>query len=153
MAAELRADTSKHQDRTHTPSPNITIEEAKAIKELRTHQSGIILTVDKGTAMVFMDRQDYNCKALELLDDKDTYKPIFKDPTPKYKSQLINVLKSCKTQGQITQDTYNKLYPTCVSTQILWLTPNPQNRHLLRPRVYSRGSITYRVPKEMANIL
>ena len=95
-----------------------------------TGQSRIILTVDKEATMVVMERQDYNCKALELLDDKDIYKLILKDPTPKYKSQLINLLKSCKTQGQITQDIYQKLYPTCASThQILWLTQNPQNKH------------------------
>ena len=68
-------------------------------------QSRIILNADKGTAMMVKDRQDYNCKALELLDDKDTYKPILKGPAPKYKGQLITLLKSCKTQGQITQDT------------------------------------------------
>ena len=73
--------------------------------------------------MMVMDRQDYNYKALELLDDKDTYKPILKVPTPKSKSQLINLLKSCKTQGQITQDTYKKLYHTCVSTPILYGLP------------------------------
>ena len=100
----------------HTPRPTISIQVAKAIKELRTDQSRIILTADKVIAVVIMDRQDYNTKALELLDDKDTYRPILKDPTPKYKSQLINLLKSCKTQGQINQDTYKKIYPTCAST-------------------------------------
>ena len=33
--------------------------------------------------MVVMDRQDYIKKAQGLLDDKDTYKPLSKDPTPK----------------------------------------------------------------------
>ena len=108
----------------------------------------------KGTAMVVMDRQDYNCKALELLDDKDTYKSILKDPTPKYKSQLINLLKSCKTQGQITQDTCKKtLLHLYINPQILWLTLNPQNRYPLRPIVSSRDSIMYGVAKEIANIL
>ena len=59
---------------------------------------------------------DYNSKALEILDDKDTSRPLPKDPTLKYKIQLINLLKSCETQGQISQDTYKILYPTCAST-------------------------------------
>ena len=92
-------------------------------------QSRIILTADKGTAMVVMDRQDYNCNALELLDDKDTYKPILKDPTLTYKCQLINLLKSCKTLGQITQDAYKKLYPTCASTPNSMAYPKSTNRH------------------------
>ena len=44
--------------------------------------------------MVVMDRQDYNYKALELLDDKETYRPHLKDPTPKYKSQLTQKLQN-----------------------------------------------------------
>ena len=111
VAAQLRADTSKLLDKTHIPRPNITIQEAKAIKELRTDQSRIILTMDKGTVMVVIDRQDYNCKALELLYDKDTNRIILKDPNPKIKSQLINLLRSCKTWGQIIQDPYKKFTP------------------------------------------
>ena len=63
--------------------------------------------------MVVIDRQDYNTKAQGLLDDKDIYRPIPKDPTAKLKSQLINILKNCKTQGQINQDPYKRLYPIC----------------------------------------
>ena len=143
MAAQLRADTSKLLDRTHIPRPNITIQEPKAIKELRTDQSRIILTADKGTAMVVMGRQDCNCKALELLYIKNTYKPILKDPTPKHKSQLINLLKSCKTKEKITQDTYKKLYPTCMLTPRFYGLPQIHKTGTpLKPIVSNRGSIT-----------
>ena len=64
--------------------------------------------------MVVIDRQDYNIKALDLLDDKDTYRPLPKDPTPKYKSQLINIPKSCKAQGQINQGYLQKTLPPLV---------------------------------------
>ena len=65
-----------------------------------------------------IDRQGHNSKALDLLDDKDTYRPLPKDQTPKYKSQLINLLKSCKIQGQINLDTYKNFIP---------LVPPPSN--------------------------
>ena len=73
--------------------------------------------------MVVMDRQDYNSKALEIFDDKDTYRHLPKDPTPKYKNQLINLLKSSKAQGQINQDIYKELYPTCASTPKFYSLP------------------------------
>ena len=63
VAAELRADTSKPLDKTYPSKPNITIQKTKAIKELKSDQSRIILTADKEVAMVVMDRQDYNTKA------------------------------------------------------------------------------------------
>ena len=64
----------------HTPRPHITLEESRAIRELRLDQSSIICTADKGVAMIVMDRQDYVNKAKELLADQDTYRPISKDP-------------------------------------------------------------------------
>ena len=106
-----------------------------AIKELRSDQSRIILMVDKGIAMVVMDRQDYNTKRLELLDDKDTYRPISEDPTTKYKGKLINILKSCKAQGQINHDISKKLDPTCA------YNPNslayPKSTKQAPPKVHS----------------
>ena len=102
VAAELRADTSKTSGQDTHPRPNITIQEARGIKELKSDQSRIILTVDKWEVM---DRQDYSTKAQGLLDDKD--------PTAKLESQLINILQNCKAKGQINQDTYKNLYPTC----------------------------------------
>ena len=71
----------------------------------------VLVKLVKGTGMVVIDKQDYNSKALDLLDDKDTYRPLTKDPTPKHKSQLVNLLKSCKTWGQINQHTYKNFIP------------------------------------------
>ena len=85
VASEIRPNTSKLLDKT-IPRPNITLQEARAIKELKNDQSRIILTADKGVTMVVMDRQDYITKTKGLLDDKGTYRPLLKDPTPKLKS-------------------------------------------------------------------
>ena len=88
LAAQLRANTSIPLNKTH-PRPNNTFLEARAIKELKIDQSRIILTADKGVDMVARDRQDYINKTQVLLGDKDTYRPISKDPTPKLKNLLI----------------------------------------------------------------
>ena len=58
----------------------------------------MILTVDKGVSMVVMDRDDYNQKAEALLQ-QPAYRPIPNDPTNKYKSKLIALLQSIKTEG------------------------------------------------------
>ena len=57
---ELWSDFS-HMVRDHHSSSkiNITPAENRAIKELQEDQSGMVLTVDKGVAMVVMDKQDY----------------------------------------------------------------------------------------------
>ena len=68
--------------------PSITLEKPKAIKELKEDQSWVVLTADKGVAMVVIDREDYSEKAKLLLADTNTYKPFTKDPTKKPKKKL-----------------------------------------------------------------
>ena len=75
-----------------------------------------MITADKGVSLVIMNKEDYNKKALELLDQL-TYKTITTDPTIKYKNKLISLLKTIKTEGSIDDVTYKKLYP-----KILWST-------------------------------
>ena len=50
------------------PKSNITIEERRALAELRKDKSKIILTADKGVSLVVMDREEYVRKAQALLD-------------------------------------------------------------------------------------
>ena len=57
----------------------------------------MILTVDKGVSMVVMDRYNYNQKAEALLQES-AYRPIPNDPTNKYKTKLIALLKFIKTE-------------------------------------------------------
>ena len=67
-AEKLRVETSRLLKQKHPHNaPNITKEEYRAIKQLREDQSRIVLTADKGVAMVIMDRQQYTDKATTLL--------------------------------------------------------------------------------------
>ena len=68
--------------RVHSKRSNITKGERKAIEELRKDNTRIVVTVDKGVAMVIMDRDDYHQKADALLQES-TYRPIPNDPTNK----------------------------------------------------------------------
>ena len=65
---ELRGEIKTVLKKIQLPWPNITKEERKAIEELRRDKNRIILTADKGVSMVVMDRDDYNNKAEELLN-------------------------------------------------------------------------------------
>ena len=69
------------------------------------------MTADKGVSMVVMDRDEYNQKAEELLH-LPGHRPIPNDPTDKYKTKLISLLKSIKTEGGIDESTYKRFYLT-----------------------------------------
>ena len=55
-AEELRAEINGALRHEHNPRRNITKEEAQALAELRKDHSRVILTADKGVALVVMDR-------------------------------------------------------------------------------------------------
>ena len=96
-AQELRADVNRVLRSSHPPKPNLTKAQNIAIRELKRDRDHIVLTADKGVAMVVMDKQDYINKANQLLN-QNTYKVISKDPTNTIKNKLINILKGIKTK-------------------------------------------------------
>ena len=136
------------------PKPNLTLEEQSAIKELKEDHSPVVLTADKGVTIVVMYREDYTDKALSLLAGTNTYKNITKDPTTKLKNKLSQTLKDIKNQGGLSDQSYRKVYPTSAAGQKFYDLPKIHKIGIpLRPIVSSRGSITYGVTKELANII
>ena len=155
-ADELRVEVKKTLKKTHhTPrtTSNITREEFKALKELKEDKSRIILTTDKGVALVIMDKVEYKKKAKELLNT-ETYNKIPEDPTNKKKNRLINILKNIKTEGGLNEETYRRLYLTgAVSPKYYGLPKVHKPGIPLRPIVSSTGTATYITAKELSRIL
>ena len=149
---EVKKTLKKAQNRSKTPS-NITSDEFKALKELKEDRDRVILTADKGVALVVMEKKDYILKAEELLNTS-TYKKIPEDPTNKQKNKLVNILKRIKSEGGLNEDTYRKLYPTgAVSPKFYGLPKVHKPGNPLRPIVSSTRTATYYTAKELARIL
>ena len=152
-AEELRANINRVLRSSHPPKPNLTKAQMSALRELKKDRDRIVLTADKGVAMVVMDRQDYINKANHLLN-QNTYKTITKDPTNTIKNKLINILKTIKTKSGLGTSTYKSMYPTgCVPPKFYGLPKIHKPDTPLRPIVSSCGSVTYGVAKELAKIL
>ena len=84
--------------------------EVQAIMELKRDKSRIVLTADKGVAMVVMDRQDYINKSINLLA-QPANRPIPKDPANKIKAKLITILRKVKKETGLDNNTYKSTYP------------------------------------------
>ena len=152
-AEELRADINRVLRSSHPPKPNLTKAQNTALRELKRDRDRIVLTADKGVAMVVMDRQDYINKANQLLN-QNTYKVISKDPTNTIKDKLINILKNIKTKSVLGTNIYKSMYPTgCVPPKFYGLPKIHKPDTSLRPIVSSCGSVTYGVAKDLAKIL
>ena len=113
----------------------------------------MILTADKGVSLVFLDTEEYDKKAEELLQ-QPTYKPIPTDPASRYKKKLINMLKSIKAKGGISEATYKRLYPTGAGSPKFYGLPKIHKEGMpLRPIVSSIGAVNYATSKELSRIL
>ena len=113
-AEELRASINWVLRASHPPKPNLTKEQNLAIRELKKDRDCIVLTADKGVAMVIMDKQDYISKTNNLLS-QNTYRSIQWDPTNTIKNKLITILKRVKSQTGLSNQMYKAMYPTgCV---------------------------------------
>ena len=66
-AMELRSDVNALLRKAKVPKHNLTRQEKIGLAELKKDKDRIILTADKGVAMVVMDKEDYINKAKELL--------------------------------------------------------------------------------------
>ena len=141
------------QDQNNRRQANISKEEYKALRELKMDNNRLILTADKGVALVVIDKAEYIKKAEDLLKEK-TYKKITVDPTVKQKNKLINILRNIKTEGGLNEETYRRLYPTGAGSPKFYGLPKIHKSSIpLRPIISSIGTVTYNTAKEIAKIL
>ena len=67
--------------KARTTTTNLHPSESKALRELRSDNSLMILPADKGRTTVVMNKRAYDAKVVNMLLDTSTYKPLSKDPT------------------------------------------------------------------------
>ncbi|KAI8484597.1 hypothetical protein Bbelb_377040 [Branchiostoma belcheri] len=154
QAEALRTKVATTLKVSRPPASNITREERTALKDLATNQDILILPADKGRCTVVLDREQYDRKVQDLLGDKDTYMPLKKDPTNKFKGKISSALKKLQTEGVLDRPTYLKLNPTTEQPPAFYGLPKIHKQSVpLRPIVSSIGSVTYELAGFLAKIL
>ena len=86
---------------------NITKPEHLALENLRKYKDHIIVTVDKGVALVVMDKTEYIAKCEALLQANLVHQHLSKDTSPTIHKDLIKIpCKSTKiTVSSLKQST------------------------------------------------
>ena len=153
-AASLRSEVARSVKRKKKVRPNISLEELKALQELKRDQELSILPADKGRCTVVLDRSEYENKIQKLLEDKKTYELLKKDPTTTVKNKLLNIMKKWKKEGTLSQELYKQIYPTSDLAPKFYGLPKIHKPLMpLRPIVAGNGSVTENVAKHLAKIL
>ena len=73
-------------------TPNISIAQRKAIKDLKDNANIIIKKADKGSAVVIMNTSDYLREGYRQLSDRQFYQPLAIDPTPQVAQEINGVI-------------------------------------------------------------
>ena len=129
-AEELRSEVYRVLRQPHQSKPNLKKEEMVAMKQLKTDKNCMVLTADKGVALVVMDWVDYIKKAKEILEDSNTYRTIQTDPTSRLKNKLVNILRKVKADTGMQDNTYRKMYPTGVSPPKFYGLPKIHKKNI-----------------------
>ncbi|VDL92608.1 unnamed protein product [Schistocephalus solidus] len=61
----------------------LPIDEEKGLISLKTDDSKVIVSADKGGATVIMEKTDYINKTNQVLNDMEAYTPLAEDPNKK----------------------------------------------------------------------
>ena len=127
-AEELR-DDSYRVLRSPPPMPNLNKAQSQDMKELKRDRDCIVLTADKGVAMVIMDKEDDINKSNNLLN-QPTYREMPQDPTNTIKNKLFSIVKRVKYQTGLDNNTYKAMYPTgCVSPNFMGSPKSTNQTH------------------------
>ena len=85
-------------------------DELHALKRLKNDKDIIILPEDKGRVTVVMDKKDYTGDKMDsLVNDKQTYEPLKRDPTPTLQRRLNDRLLDLKKTETIDSQLYYRL--------------------------------------------
>ena len=143
------------------PTHNTTRKEQEAIKTLKEDSSHVVLTADKGVALVVMGKSQYIDKCMALLNDTKVYKPC-KDTTKNSTETSRNPFKGL-TENTELQDYmigaklyYNKLLPTGNSSPAPRFYGLPKIHKAncpMCPIVSACGTATYQLTKFLTKIL
>ena len=125
----------------------MTPDEQKALKRLKTDENIVILPADKGRVTVVMDKTDYKDKMDSLVNDKQTYEVLKRDPTPALQRKLNNKLLKLKKTDKIDLRRYNKLRCSVPQPPKLYGLPKLHKPNIpMRPIAVSFcGSPTYQL--------
>ena len=82
---------------------NFTSEERQALYDLKNNKNIVTKGVDKGSAVVVLDREDYIKEAEKQLGDSDAYEEVPDDPEPLI-STIHRTIEKIRKRGDLKKN-------------------------------------------------
>jgi hypothetical protein len=104
-------------------TPNLSINEKKALAELKANRDIVIKPADKGSAVVIQNKSDYIKEGLRQLSDSNFYTEVTEDLTSLHNREVQNLIQSLLDNDEITEKCADYLYIEKPRTPQLYLLP------------------------------
>ena len=135
------------------PKDGLSKDECKALKELESDTSIVMLPADKGRSTVILNREDRLEKCKDHINS-GPYELPKKDPTTKIKFKTLKQLKVLKDNKFIDNKLYYYLKPTDSPAPRFYGQPKMHKPGVpIRSIVSYSGSLLYNLNKYIANIV
>ena len=136
------------------PDNILTKDKQQALKRLKNDNNIVILPADKGRVTVVMDKTDYFDKMDALVNDKQTYEELKRDPTPTLQRKLNSKILKLKKTDAIDTQRYYRLRCSVPQPPKLYGLPKLHKLGIsMRPIVSFCGSPTYQLSRYLTTIL
>ena len=89
-----------------------TLKKLGIFKRLQNNQEIVILRPDKGNDVVTMNRRDYICSMINIINDQSKVKSLTADPTSLREGQLQRCLRKLKNERFFNDYVYKSVNPT-----------------------------------------
>ena len=128
--------------------------EQHTLKRLKNDEDIVILPADERRVTVVMDKTVYHYKMDALVNDKQAYKELKRDPTPALQRKLNSTLLTLKKTNAIDTQRYYRLRCSVPQPPKLYGLPKLHKPGFpMRPIVSFCGSPTYQLSKYLTTIL
>ena len=135
---------------------NVTKSEHLALESLRRDKDHIIVTADKGVALVVTDKTEYITKCEALLQDNSVYQHLSKDTSATIHKEFTKILQDYKNNNFISEIEYTQLRPhgsNSPAARFYGFPKMHKNNMPMHPIVSACGTVTYNTSKFITKII
>ncbi|CAF2071453.1 unnamed protein product [Rotaria magnacalcarata] len=133
---------------------NLSDDELKALKSLKSNKNIVIVKADKGNSIIVLDKESYLKKAEEILKGNQLQEITNKNYHQERENELNKYIYSLLKDGIIDQKLRFRLQSTCSSLSVFYGLPKiHKTGYPIRPIISTIGSFQYELSKYLAKAI
>ncbi|CAM4847911.1 unnamed protein product [Rotaria magnacalcarata] len=133
---------------------NLSDDELKALKSLKSNKNIVIVKADKGNSSIVLEKESYLKKAEEILKGNQFQEITNKNYHQERENELNKYIYSLLKDGIIDQELRFRLQSTCSSLSVFYGLPKIHKAgYPIRPIISTIGSFQYELSKYLAKAI